>query len=33
MNHGLCGDDAGEGERAEDDAEQHHQRGLLHRPK
>ena len=33
MNCGLCGQDAGEGQWAKDDAEQHHQHGLLHRPK
>jgi hypothetical protein len=33
MNHGVCGHDAGEGEWTEDDAEQHHQDGLLHGPK
>jgi hypothetical protein len=32
MNDGVCGDDAGEGEWAEDDAEQYHQDGLLHGP-
>jgi hypothetical protein len=33
MNHGVCRQDAGEGEWAEDDAKQHHQDGFLHGPK
>jgi hypothetical protein len=33
MNYSLGGDDVVEGERAEDDAEQYHQHGLLHGPK
>ena len=32
MNHWLGGDDVSERERAEDDAKQHDQHGLLYRP-
>jgi hypothetical protein len=33
MNRGTRRDDAGEGERSEDDAKQHHQDGFLDGPK
>ena len=32
MGVGICCDESGEGQRAEDDGQQHEQSGLLHRP-